>query len=139
MEKDLEDLLNFYLCPEPMRIKLRTTNVIERAFREVRRRTRPMSCFNNNKSIERIIYAVLKSFKRPMGKKALKRIYTKELTLSFFNMNFSHGFYVMMKIMFIKTLNPQSLKRIRRFWKGTFYGVFIGIISGLGGTVFFND
>ena len=53
MEKDLEDLLNFYLCPEPMRIKLRTTNVIERAFREVKRRILTMSCFNNNKTLRR--------------------------------------------------------------------------------------
>ncbi len=35
------------------------TNAIERAFREVRRRTRPMSCFNNDASCERIIYAVV--------------------------------------------------------------------------------
>jgi transposase-like protein len=42
-----------------MWVKLRTTNVVERAFREVRRRTRPMSCFNNIESIERIVYAVI--------------------------------------------------------------------------------
>ncbi len=59
LEKDLEELLNVYSCPEEIRVKLRTTNVIERAFREVRRRTRPMSCFNNTQSIERIVYAVL--------------------------------------------------------------------------------
>lgn len=59
IEKDLEELLNFYSCPEEIRKKIRTTNVIERSFREVRRRTRPMSCFNNNASIERIVYAVL--------------------------------------------------------------------------------
>lgn len=59
IEKDLEELLNFYYCPKEIRIKVRTTNVIERAFREVRRRTRPMSCFNNSQSIERIVYAVL--------------------------------------------------------------------------------
>ncbi len=59
MEKDMEELLNFYSCPKEIRIKVRTTNVIERAFREVRRRTRPMSCFNNTQSIERIVYAVL--------------------------------------------------------------------------------
>jgi len=34
------------------------TNAIERCFREVRRRTRPMSCFTNDASCERIIYAV---------------------------------------------------------------------------------
>jgi putative transposase len=59
IEKDLEELLNFYACPEGIWKKVRTTNVIERSFREVRRRTRPMSCFNNNASIERIVYAVL--------------------------------------------------------------------------------
>jgi transposase-like protein len=57
--EDLEDLLQVYTCPKEIRIKLRTTNVIERVFREVRRRTRPMSCFNNVDSIERIIFAVL--------------------------------------------------------------------------------
>jgi transposase-like protein len=59
LEKDLEELMSVYYCPKEIRIKLRTTNVIERAFREVRRRTRPMSCFNNTQSIERIVYAVL--------------------------------------------------------------------------------
>jgi transposase-like protein len=33
--------------------------IIERALREVRRRTRPMSCFNHDQSIERIVYAVV--------------------------------------------------------------------------------
>lgn len=42
IEKDLEELLNFYCCPQEIRVKVRTTNVIERAFREVRRRTTPI-------------------------------------------------------------------------------------------------
>jgi putative transposase len=59
IEKDLEELLSVFSCsPEHWR-KVRTTNVIERSFREVRRRTRPMTCFNNPESCERIIYAVL--------------------------------------------------------------------------------
>ncbi|MEM3112413.1 MAG: transposase [Candidatus Anstonellales archaeon] len=51
--------MNFYYTPKELWVKLRTTNGIERAFREVRRRTRPMSCFNNTTSIERIVYAVM--------------------------------------------------------------------------------
>ncbi|MDO9066520.1 MAG: transposase [Chloroflexota bacterium] len=31
---------------------------MERCFREVRRRTNPMSCFNSRESCERIIYAI---------------------------------------------------------------------------------
>jgi len=58
LERDLEALLNFLGCPREHHRKVRTTNAIERCFREVRRRTRPMSCFNNNASCERIIYAV---------------------------------------------------------------------------------
>jgi len=38
--------------------KIRTTNLIERAFREVKRRTRPMGVFVNRSSMERILYAV---------------------------------------------------------------------------------
>jgi transposase-like protein len=38
--------------------KIRTTNLIERAFREVKRRTRPMGVFGNGSSMERILYAV---------------------------------------------------------------------------------
>ena len=53
-------------------VKLRTTNVIEGAFREVRRRTRPMSCFNHDQSIERIVYAVLNHLNEQCGKKPLK-------------------------------------------------------------------
>ncbi len=72
LESDMEELLNFYSCPKEMRKKLRTTNVIERAFREVRRRTRPMTCFNNSQSIERIVYAVLNHLNSQWGLKPLK-------------------------------------------------------------------
>ncbi len=77
IERDLEELLNFYSCPKEIRIKLRTTNVIERAFRELRRRTRPMSCFNNDQSIERIVYAVLNHLNEQWGKKPLKEFTQK--------------------------------------------------------------
>ncbi len=58
LEDDLDQLLVFFTCPQKDWRMVRTTNAIERAFREVRRRTRPMSCFQNNASCERIIYAV---------------------------------------------------------------------------------
>jgi len=58
LRKDLQELLACFACPEHHRRKVRTTNVIERCFREVRRRTRPMTCFNDDKSCSRIIYAV---------------------------------------------------------------------------------
>jgi len=59
IEEDLDDLLNFFDCPKSHWRKVRTTNAIERAFREVRRRTRPMSCFQNSASVDRIIYGVI--------------------------------------------------------------------------------
>lgn len=58
VERDLEHLLNFFAVPAAHWKKVRTTNVIERAFREVRRRTRPMSSFSNLASCDRIIYGV---------------------------------------------------------------------------------
>ena len=59
VERDLESLLTCFDYPEKMRVTLRTTNVIERSFREVRRRTRPIGCFNNVESCERILYAII--------------------------------------------------------------------------------
>jgi putative transposase len=59
VEANLEELLNFFGPPEGHWKKIRTTNVIERAFREVRRRTRPMSSFTNLASCDRIIYGVI--------------------------------------------------------------------------------
>jgi putative transposase len=59
LEKDIDELLNFLDCPSSHRVKIRTTNVIERSFREVRRRTRTISCFTNGASVDRIIFGVI--------------------------------------------------------------------------------
>jgi len=59
VERDLDALLNFFAVPTAHWIKVRTTNVIERAFREVRRRTRPMSSFCNRESCDRIVFGVI--------------------------------------------------------------------------------
>ncbi len=58
LERDLPELLSFFSFPRHLWEKLRTTNVIERCFVEVRRRTRPMVCFVNVDSVDRIIYAI---------------------------------------------------------------------------------
>lgn len=58
LERDLQELLSFLECPEAHRRMVRTTNAIERAFREIRRRTRPMSSFTNPASCNRIIYGI---------------------------------------------------------------------------------
>jgi len=59
VERDLEELLAFFHCPSAHWNRLRTTNAIERAFREVRRRTRPIGVFTNSQSLDRIVYAVM--------------------------------------------------------------------------------
>jgi transposase-like protein len=59
LERDLDDLLSFFHIQEPkLWSRLRTTNLIERAFREVRRRTRPMGVMANKDSLQRIVFAV---------------------------------------------------------------------------------
>jgi len=56
---DEEDLLSFYKIKEAsLWPQIRTTNAIERRFKEVRRRTRPMETFSDRTSMERILYAV---------------------------------------------------------------------------------
>lgn len=62
LERDLPELLQVFAFPRPLWRKLRTTNVIERCFVEVRRRTRPMVVFTNVASVDRIIYAIFSRF-----------------------------------------------------------------------------
>ncbi len=59
LENDLESLLACFDFPEELRKYIRTTNLIERSNKEVRRRTRPIGCFNNTASCDRITYAVV--------------------------------------------------------------------------------
>ena len=59
LDKDLPDLLSFFSSPHLWK-KLRTTNIIEHCFVEVRRRTRPMVRFVNFKSLDRIIYSIFR-------------------------------------------------------------------------------
>jgi len=71
--RDLDDMLNFLDRPAAHRAKVRTTNAIERAFREVRRRTRPMSCFTNSWSVNRIIYGIINHLNQAWKDKPLSQ------------------------------------------------------------------
>lgn len=62
LERDLPELLTFFEFPRHLWRRLRTTNVIERCFVEVHRRTRPMVCFVNVQSANRIIYAIFNGY-----------------------------------------------------------------------------
>jgi len=77
LEKDLPELLTFFDFPQHLWRKLRTTNVIERCFVEVRRRTRPMVCFVNVASVDRIIYAIFNGLnENPEWKNRTLRLFT---------------------------------------------------------------
>lgn len=73
LEKDLEQMLPFLDCPKSHRIRIRTTNVIERTFREARRRIRVFSCFSNIKSSERILFAIFDYLNHRWKEKPLKQ------------------------------------------------------------------
>jgi transposase-like protein len=77
VERDLEELLAFCALPSAHWRKIRTTNIIERAFREVRRRTRPMSSFTNPASCDRIVFGVISHLNRSWEKKPLKQFTQK--------------------------------------------------------------
>lgn len=72
LEKDIENMLTFFDFPENIRVKIRTTNIIERSFREVRRRTRPIGCFENEASVNRIIFGVISGLNKNWKVKPLK-------------------------------------------------------------------
>lgn len=56
LERDLDALLAVFALPEAVRLHLRTTNLIERAFRELRRRLRPIGSLTDRRSGDRILY-----------------------------------------------------------------------------------
>jgi putative transposase len=72
LERDLPELLSFFALPRSLWKKLRTTNIIERCFVEVRRRTRPMVCFVNVQSVDRIIYSIFQRFNLEWKNRTLK-------------------------------------------------------------------
>ena len=79
LQRDLPELLSFFAFPRHLWRKLRTTNVIERCFVEVRRRTRPMVCFVNVESVDRIIYSIFQRFNLEWKTRTLNAIYTGDV------------------------------------------------------------
>lgn len=60
IENDLKELLTFYDFPYKHWVSIRSTNVIERAFKEFRRRIKIMETFPNEQSCLRIMFALAK-------------------------------------------------------------------------------
>ena len=58
VEKDLDRLLAVYALPKAHWKMMRTTNAIERCFREVRRRTDAIGTFLDDASINRLVYGL---------------------------------------------------------------------------------
>ena len=68
LRDDLEELLTcFRYKTLEERKAVRTTNAIERRFREVRRRTRPMGTFQDKTSMDRILFAVFTHENKSQG------------------------------------------------------------------------
>ena len=68
LRNDLDELLTCWLYKSlAERKRVRTTNAIERRFREVRRRTRPMGVFSDRTSMDRILFAVFNHENRNQG------------------------------------------------------------------------
>ena len=68
LRDDLDELLTCWRYKSlAQRKAVRTTNAIERRFREVRRRTRPMGVFSDRTSMDRILFAVFNHENRNQG------------------------------------------------------------------------
>jgi len=82
LENDFHRLIQIFEFPEEIRKMIRTTNIIERCFREVRRRLKVMGYFQNSKSCNRIIYALFEYFNSKWNRKTeniktINRLYRK--------------------------------------------------------------
>jgi transposase-like protein len=70
LEDDFDRLTPVFEFPEEIRKIIRTTNVIERCFREVRRRLKVMGRFENSKSCKRIVVSLTEYFNAKWAKKS---------------------------------------------------------------------
>jgi putative transposase len=81
MRKDLFSCLHYYDFDKELWNSIRTTNVLERTFREIRRRTRPMNnFFTNESSANRIMYGITDMLNKNWRGNSLKTISTETLT-----------------------------------------------------------
>ena len=80
LEKGLYNCLHYYDFPLEIRKSIRTTNILERAFREVRRRTNPMGIFPNANSANRIFYGITDLMNENWRGNHLKEISAESLT-----------------------------------------------------------
>jgi transposase-like protein len=69
--------LPFYAMPRAHWKMLRTTNAIERCFRELRRRTDSIGTFLDDASISRLIFALMDHLNRKRAGKVCKEFKTK--------------------------------------------------------------
>ena len=74
--RDMPEWLSFFSFPKHLWRQLRTPNVSERVFVEVRRRTGPMVCFFNVAGVDRIIYSIFHRFNLEWRNRTL-RIFTQ--------------------------------------------------------------
>jgi len=70
LEDDFDKLIQIFEFPERVRRMIRSTNIIERCFREVRRRLKVMGYFQNYKSCNRIIFALFEYFNSKWERKS---------------------------------------------------------------------
>jgi hypothetical protein len=59
MEENIPEGFTVFMLPYAMRTRLRTTNMLERLNREIKRRTRVASLFHNEASLLRLVSAIL--------------------------------------------------------------------------------
>ena len=73
LKKDFDQLLSFFqIKNSQIWSRLRTTNLIERSFREVRRRTTPMGVMAHTQSLQRIVFAVFHHLNQNWSQQPLK-------------------------------------------------------------------
>ena len=81
LQKDFDKLIPFFEFPEQYRKVIRTTNIIERCFREVRRRLKVMGYFQNSKSCKRIATSIFEYF----NSKWQRNIYRIKTIANYYN------------------------------------------------------
>ena len=70
--RDIDLTLTYFSMPRDLWTKARTTNPLERFFREVKRRVDPIGAFVNRESASRILFALADLYNQEQAKKEEK-------------------------------------------------------------------
>src|SRR5699024_5381854 len=77
-EEELDDLIRFYDYPTVIQRQIYTTNTIERAIKDVKKRLKPMNSLPSESAVEKIIYLLSVEYNEKWAQKKISEFSSEQ-------------------------------------------------------------